>query len=47
MDSAYSRWLEIEREKSDKQKLKERMNKLRQTKEYQTPKPEPKKNIRL
>ena len=42
MDSAYSRWLEIEREKSDTQKLKERMNKLRQTKEYQTPKPKAK-----
>ena len=39
MDSIYSRWLENKEEKAEKKRLLERMNKLRQTKEYKTPKP--------
>ena len=39
MENSYTRWLEIKDEERAKQKrLKERMAKLRQTKEYQTPK---------
>ncbi len=40
MENSYTRWLEIMDEaRAEQERLKERMNKLRQTKEYQTPKP--------
>jgi len=39
MENSLSRWLEIEETRTRLKRLKERMAKLRQTKEYQTPNP--------
>lgn len=40
MENSYTRWLEIMDEaRAEQERLKQRLNELRQTKEYQTPKP--------